>query len=532
LNNINLNIDQLPNSDDLKIPPSALFTGKKTFPDDNNNPAVENVGYSGPSNFNNENHNLDHSQASLRRNLSAAMKPPEIVVPANNQNRIVNNQSRSNSNNRRNEDCCNRNKFFGIIYIIFIFAFVIMIILFPILLTLPSEGDLYSNFSTLASKTVSSYYTLDFPGDFSFLSNFEVTCNKNSYLLGFNLQKYSSSIDKFYLVKYCRTASQELSVSNFYTEEVPYNDQVDENNIYLDKLQVLCNKQSFLTGFFLKLSGSKMYYKYSCADSQKVLNGCSSTQTSKIKIDLSNQNKIPGDIIKFSIISFLANLKFSVNEQNQVLQGFKLDSEKLIDGNINLYYTYYYCYFPSTITRAVKSDNGSIKALTGLDVNCGTNHALKGFFLTQPSSSTINYNYNCEWVGSNEISIKNTPKNDIQLNNNYYASTNYLDRHNVACDNGWAIQKFILKTEESISNYKIFYNYICVKVNVKNCFTSETPVKDGASRSENVARATYLTAQKIDLKPRQILQQFQLKTSYGAYSFPYYSYRYTYCDLN
>jgi hypothetical protein len=162
--------------------------------------------------------------------------------------------------------------------------------------------------------------------------------------------------------------------------------------------------------------------------------------------------------------------------------------------------------------------NNNIYFLVLHDINCNANEALQGFKLDRPSSTEIAYKYACK-VGSSLISgktyDKQTPPNDVASNRE--RSANYLDRHNVKCKNGYALQRFKLNR----AGYKISYSYRCVQVSCdseKTFTTNET--------SNGGYETIYLDRQDIRLKTDQVMVGFRLISERGQF---YYSI--TYCTL-
>jgi len=238
-----------------------------------------------------------------------------------------------------------------------------------------------------------------------------------------------------------------------------------------------------------------------------------------------------------------------------IFRGFKLNSKSITGTeSYEFYYEIYYCRYQYTTikqdieiktvldnkiiheTKSINYNEGDINDLTKLFVFCELNKVLNGFKLTKVDN-IIKYNYNCIPINKNNL-ISNTitsriikeyktPLNDIQ---SVYASTNFLDRHTVLCEENSALIGFYLNSAQDL-NMEIYiaYEYICLKMNnlsKENCKENNTPETEGADRSKNLAKTEYLTRQSIHLKSNEVLVGFRLITRNEKNNFPIYKYWY------
>merc|ERR1712222_207770 len=94
--------------------------------------------------------------------------------------------------------------------------------------------------------------------------------------------------------------------------------------------------------------------------------------------------------------------------------------------------------------RTPNEDWGSndIHYLDRHDIKCNSNEALQGFKLYRVSQNKLTYRYACkengEFITGKNFYDDKTPKNIVGKNKS--KSANYLDRHNIQCKKGYAIQ--------------------------------------------------------------------------------------------
>jgi hypothetical protein len=162
--------------------------------------------------------------------------------------------------------------------------------------------------------------------------------------------------------------------------------------------------------------------------------------------------------------------------------------------------------------------NSEIFYLDRHNVNCGSNEAVQGFKLIRPTSKLLSYKYVCK---SKSPSISEKTYEDKTGANetagNKKRSANYLDRHNVMCKNGYALQRFKLEREGN----KIFYSFKCVQVSCDANLSLETTKTDNGGFN-----TIYLDRQDIRLKTNEVMVGFHLISKSGKFS-----YKVTYCNL-
>ena len=128
--------------------------------------------------------------------------------------------------------------------------------------------------------------------------------------------------------------------------------------------------------------------------------------------------------------------------------------------------------------RTPNADWGSndIHYLDKHNIKCKTNQALQGFRLFRASSNKLSYKFACKANGefiTGKTYEDKTPKNVTNMFKNI--SANYLDRHNVQCKKGYALQEFKLNS----SGGDIFYSYRCVEVTCGETLTKKTDKTKG-----------------------------------------------------
>jgi hypothetical protein len=116
-------------------------------------------------------------------------------------------------------------------------------------------------------------------------------------------------------------------------------------------------------------------------------------------------------------------------------------------------------------TQFQDDGSGSIFFLDRHTVSCGEHQAINSFKL-EKDHKKIRYVYTCVLSDqhiTNECHDKETPLNDTDHNEK--TSTDFLDRHKIACEDGNVLRSFALHRKD----HKINYKYQCCKAHLKSC---------------------------------------------------------------
>jgi len=137
------------------------------------------------------------------------------------------------------------------------------------------------------------------------------------------------------------------------------------------------------------------------------------------------------------------------------------------------------------------------------NINCNPNEAIQGFRLYRSASNKITYKYNCKTnqkLISGKTFYDDKTKENI-IGKDEHKSANYLDKHDVQCKKGYALQGFKLNR----SGKKIYYSYRCVEVSCGNKLTKTTnPTDDGGFST------IYLDRQNVSVGKDEIITGFKL----------------------
>jgi len=167
---------------------------------------------------------------------------------------------------------------------------------------------------------------------------------------------------------------------------------------------------------------------------------------------------------------------------------------------------------------------GSVYYLDRHSVDCGPGKVLQGFHLYRPAWNSIAYEFACK---SHPAVLSNTYNDQTRWNdtdNNERTSTNYLDRHDVRCRGGYALQQFKL-----IRNGRnIAYQFRCVQINAQGCNSGQTAQSWG-NRSRNFENI-FLDRQRVYVGENRALTQFKLNSSYRNGGV-FYTYGFSSCQL-
>ena len=158
----------------------------------------------------------------------------------------------------------------------------------------------------------------------------------------------------------------------------------------------------------------------------------------------------------------------------------------------------------------------SIYYLDRHDVKCSPNEALQGFRLFRPQNNKLAYKFACiknsNLVIANSFYDSKTPENAIAGNDK--RSANYLDRHSIHCNQGYALQRFKLDRINNSNRSNIYYSYRCVKVEcgpIQSMSTQKT--SDGGHET------IYLDRQDVRVKNDEVITGFKLVSVGGNYSY-------------
>jgi len=168
---------------------------------------------------------------------------------------------------------------------------------------------------------------------------------------------------------------------------------------------------------------------------------------------------------------------------------------------------------------------GSVFFLDRHNIDCGPGNVLQGFHLIRPKSKQIAYEFACiknPSVTSISYSTR-TPWNFTGKNSR--SSSNFLDRHNVECKTGYALQQFKLIRK---GPKHIAYHYRCVKMkNLGQCISRNTPFTE-ANKKET--HNVYLDRQRVFVGADRVLTRFQLNSSYRGKKL-YFKYSFSSCKI-
>jgi hypothetical protein len=153
---------------------------------------------------------------------------------------------------------------------------------------------------------------------------------------------------------------------------------------------------------------------------------------------------------------------------------------------------------------------GSIFYLDRHDLDCGNNSAINFFHLQRLGWNQIRYFYKCIKSNNitNECSKKSTPQNDTDGNER--RSVDYLDRHDIRCDDGTVIRQFKLGR----NGRQIFYEYTCCKAQVQPSVGGSSNSSDKGDRSN-----FYLDRQPVDAREFNVMNRIKLETPPGQYRY-------------
>lgn len=140
-------------------------------------------------------------------------------------------------------------------------------------------------------------------------------------------------------------------------------------------------------------------------------------------------------------------------------------------------------------------------------VACDPGTAMSRFKLTRPSDPQIAYSYSCAALPGDR---KDAVQQKTPMNDDGGGNVIYLDRHNVQCPVGSALQYFHLDRDGT--GRMLQYTYSCVpSPYLGRCYQRQTPANDdGGGHAGKVDSAIYLDRHNVACKDGEVLTQFRL----------------------
>lgn len=354
--------------------------------------------------------------------------------------------------------------------------------------------------------------------DLHYLDRHDVSCPAGTALQGFKLHRPTSTQLQY---KYQCKRNAAISSDYVYNYHTGINDvasNIKKSSMYLDRHHPKCLPGFAMQQFRLQRDGDRIQYRFRC-----VRVHCTSIGQLETKASIDGK----GETV------YLDRQHVRVVLEDQVMTGFKLKRY-----GSNYKYLVDYCNLSDTkkykrqigVThqQTTKNDWGenNIHYLDRHDVKCPNNSYLQGFHLTRPEKTKISYEYMCKNFSGKSSGApvdKKTISNDIDKDAK--KSANYLDRHRVICNNGYALNRFrLLRDKKSKGDRKIYYDYKCINVNCKDTKSKETRETSGGNKG-----IVYLDRQMLMIGENEALQGFQLISRYAGGA-TYFKYRYYVCS--
>jgi len=283
---------------------------------------------------------------------------------------------------------------------------------------------------------------------------------------------------------------------------------VDSGNVYkLISHAMTCDSNQFISEFKLERKDSTMRYRYKCVTLPSITSTCY-TGTTAANIVSSDYYHSAHYLDRHSVAC----------KDGYALNDIALKS----DTTGKIYYAFTCCSFPvdscdwNETQNEDRGDNSTFN-LDRLYVNAGDYRLLAGFKLQSPGDEQWNYTYKSCGTTSNVKTSYDTGCND-----DGDGSIFYLDRHEVSCGKGNAVNSFIMKREDGT----IRYNYYCIykpdSIST-DCTTYTTP--ENSTKSGDSTHSThYLDRHDVNCPDNTVLNYFKLmRNSSKIY------YKYTCC---
>jgi len=180
----------------------------------------------------------------------------------------------------------------------------------------------------------------------------------------------------------------------------------------------------------------------------------------------------------------------------------------------------------SRTTPVNEDGSGNVYYLDRHYLECPAGNIISGFHFQRQGSNQFFYEYNCrqnQAISNKSFVEKQTPFNIVEQGGNY--SVNYLDRHDVKCDDSYGLVAFGVIRQGD----KIAYKYKCAKVmkstDPMGCSDKTTPRNECGNKAN-----IYLDRHSITSDENTYIQGFKLNSFYdnltpGNQCFIQYTYR-------
>lgn len=340
------------------------------------------------------------------------------------------------------------------------------------------QGNLKQTFDTVCQDASG--------GDIFFLDRQHVKCGFNSAISRFKLERPTESGDK---IKYDYTCvySQD-DISNNCVNYETNRDDTDPNSknsaAYLDRHQLSCPADRVLRSFGQKRDGNRIYFTFTCCGANVA------TRT-----DVETLGKDGG-----GETYFLEKHNVDAGGFN-VIGGFKLLTGKSWRYQQSIVSLASHKAYPVSKrdTGFNDEDGGTIWFLDRHDIKCENNQFINNFKLVRSNDNKMRYDYSCVSYKTNSQSCysKSTAAQDVASNRK--EAINWLDRHNIQCDDEFALQRFKLSREGD----KVKYDYTCCK-GAMSCIDTETSAEDKGNNN-----TAYLDRLFVDAKEGRAISQLK-----------------------
>lgn len=365
-----------------------------------------------------------------------------------------------------------------------------------------------------------------------YLDRHSVNCSAGEALQGFRLFRPKNKLLSYKYV--CQPRIPEISTKDAYNASTNLNATAGNKKRsanYLDRHYVNCKNGYALQQFKLGRKKNKINYEYrcvkvNCGPVQKYYtNPTSDGGFETVYLDRQDVRVRKSQVITgFKLISKGGRFKYRVNfcplkpaPKKTVKPNDSPKNPNQNQPNKNADYN---------VKKTMPNDwgRGNIYYLDRHRLECPNGSIMQGFHLWRPRNNQISYEYYCKKslsIVNDDVYSTFSPINIVGGNGS--KSTNYLDRHNVRCKDGYALKSFWFAR---FGGKDIYYQYTCVRLNCGNYQEKITKETSGGDKT-----TIYLDRQTVRTGVDEALAGFKLVSRYSGRK-TYYKYKYTTCKLN
>jgi hypothetical protein len=331
-------------------------------------------------------------------------------------------------------------------------------------------------------------------GNIWYLDRHKIKCKENSAIAKFKLTRPSETQKDSIKYDYTCIYSPEDISNDCSNHETPRNDvwsNERDSIMWLDRHNLNCENGKVMNSFEVARDANKIFFKYTCCKANVQSVQTFETQYKQSEgqtyyldrhdVDAKGWNVISGFVLKVDN----GNWRYKLNSA-QLRSAAKICPVNNRDTGFN------------------DEGDGNVWFIDRHNIECDDNQFINYFKFVRSGQNKFRYEYSCISYSTHSPQCyeHNTGLQDVGNGGNN--AVDYLDRHNIECNPGFALQKFKFNRfgDRGVFNFK------CCKADFTSCENKET-----AADGQGDKKTVYLDRQPVDAKDNGAISQFRLKAN-------------------